>query len=124
MAKEVSREQAARKKEQAASFTDRLGEGDRAAEFDSMSVDEYAAHKGLTLTNPRRNCFMPNNTPTKSDLQDTLDQIQDILETVYTPESSRGDLAAAVGDVLDQLARPEEEEDEDSDSDSDEDNGD
>jgi hypothetical protein len=31
-----------------------LGEPDRAAEFDGMSVDEYADHRGLRLTNPIR----------------------------------------------------------------------
>jgi len=58
-----------------------------------------------------------------SDLQDTLDQIHDILESVYTPESSREDLAAAVGDALNQLAGEDEDEDEDADED-DDDNGD
>ena len=63
---------------------------------------------------------MANIAPTKSDLQDTLDQIQDILEAAYTPESSREDLAAAVGDALDALAPPEEA-DADADEDEDED---
>jgi hypothetical protein len=40
---------------------------------------------------------------TKADLQDVSDQVQDILTDAYTPESSREDLAAAIGDALDLL---------------------
>ena len=73
--KEVTREQAARKKSQAAAFMERIGQPDRAAEFESMSVEDYAEHKGLRLTNPhRRRIAMPQPSgPTKVDLQDTID---------------------------------------------------
>jgi hypothetical protein len=40
--KEVTREQAALKKSQAAAFMERIGQPDRAEEFESISVDEYA----------------------------------------------------------------------------------
>jgi len=66
---------------------------------------------------------MPNNNPTKADLEDIVDQVQSILEGAYQPESTREDLAATVGDALDALARPEEE-DEDEDVDEDDENGD
>jgi hypothetical protein len=39
VAKEVTREQAERKKTQAAEFMDRMGDPDRADEFDDMSVE-------------------------------------------------------------------------------------
>jgi hypothetical protein len=42
MARQVTREQAERKKAQAATLMDRIGDSDRAEEFDDMSVDEYA----------------------------------------------------------------------------------
>jgi hypothetical protein len=56
--KNVTREQAELKKAQAADFMERIGDDDRASEFDAMTVDEYAANKGLTLSNPsrKRNC--------------------------------------------------------------------
>jgi hypothetical protein len=54
VAKQVTREQAERKKQQAAAFTERIGEPDRASEFDEMSVEEYAEHRGLQIANPRR----------------------------------------------------------------------
>jgi hypothetical protein len=45
--KDVTREQAELKKSQAAEFMNRIGQPDRADEFESISVDEYAEHKGL-----------------------------------------------------------------------------
>jgi len=44
-----------------------------------------------------------NGSMTKADLADVCDQVQQILEDAYTPESSREDLAAAIGDALDLL---------------------
>jgi hypothetical protein len=38
-----------------------------------------------------------------SDLQDIVDQVTDLLTDVYQPESSREDLASAIGDALDVL---------------------
>jgi hypothetical protein len=55
MAKQVTFDQAERKKEQAAALMERIGESDRADDFDDMSVDEYAEHRGLQLiANPNR----------------------------------------------------------------------
>ncbi len=54
MAKQLTREQAERKKVQAASFLARIGQPDRAEEFEGMSVDDYAEHKGYRLANSRR----------------------------------------------------------------------
>lgn len=120
--KDVTREQAERKKEQAAAFMERIGDTDRAEEFDEMSVDEYAEHKGLRLTNPtrkqkRRKAKMANGY-SKSDLQDMVDRAIDVLDDAYAPETSREDLASAVGSALD-ILRGEDEEEEDED-----DNGD
>jgi hypothetical protein len=46
-------------KAKAGDFLERIGESDRASEFDSMSVDDYAEHKGLTLENPTRKTRKP-----------------------------------------------------------------
>jgi hypothetical protein len=124
--KVVTREQAEAKRQQAVDFLNRIGESDHADEFDRMSVDEYATHKGLTLTNPNRNGrrrFMANGngSPTKTDLQEILDNVSEILDGAYTPEASREDLAAAVGDALDALNGEEEDSDLDDDSDDDSD---
>lgn len=124
MAKEVTREQAERKKQQAVEVLERVGEPDRADDFDAMSVDEYADRRGFRLTNPkrqrRRKTRMANGT-TKTDLQDQIDNAIEALSDAYTPESSREDLAAAVGSALDILNG---ETDDDSDDDDDIDEGD
>ena len=103
MAKEITREQAERKKTQAAEFMDRIGQPDRAEEFEGMSVDEYAEHRGFRLTNPRRRTTNMANTTAESDLQDQLDDAIAALEEAYTPEASREDLAVAIGNALDIL---------------------
>jgi len=115
--KEVTREQAARKKSQAAAFMERIGQPDRAEEFESMSVDDYAEHKGLRLTNPhRRRIAMPQPSgPTKADLQDTIDSAIEVLDDAYQPESTREELATAVGNALEVL-RGDRNGDEDEDS--------
>jgi len=41
-----------------------------------------------------------NDTMTKADLQDCIDQATQILTDAYVPEASREDLAAAIGDAL------------------------
>jgi hypothetical protein len=119
-AKDVTREQAERKKEQAATFMERIGQSDRAEEFDDMSVDEYAEHKGLRLSNPkpkqkRKTTAMAT---TKVDLQDQIDRAIEVLDDAYAPESTREDLASAVGNSLD-ILRGDDEDDETEDEDDD-----
>jgi hypothetical protein len=97
MAKTVTREQAERKKTQAAAFMERIGEDDRASEFDDMSVDEYAEHRGLKIANPKRR-ERKTGMATKNELQDQLGSIADVVNEAYTPEASREDLAAALGE--------------------------
>lgn len=57
------------------------------------------------------------NGMTKADLQDCIDQATQILQDAYTPETSREDLAAAVGDALDVLVGNGTDDDDDSDDD-------
>jgi hypothetical protein len=122
--KVVTREQAEAMKAKAGDFLERIGDADRAAEFDAMSIDDYAQHKGLTLSNPPRQSIgretkmARSSGPSKTDLQDQLDEINDILSDAYDPESSREDMAAAIGQALDTL-NGEEDEDDDSSPDSD-----
>jgi hypothetical protein len=120
MAKQVTREQAERKRTQAAAFMDRIGQPDRAQEFDDMSTDEYAEQRGLRLSNPerkRRQMAARSSGPTKDDLQDTIDSAIATLDEAYTPESSREDLAAAIGEALETLRGEDEDDTDDDDSD-------
>ena len=121
MAKQLTREQAEQKKTRAAEFMNRIGQPDRADDFDQMSIEEYAEHKGFQLANPeqgpkRRKKVMANGT-SKADLQDQIDRAVDVLDDAYAPESTREDLAEAVGSALD-ILRGVEEDDEDEDDDS------
>ena len=53
----------------------------------------------------------------KADLQDVLDQVSDILQEAYQPESDRETLAAAIGDALDAINSESEDDDVDEDDD-------
>jgi hypothetical protein len=126
MAKQVTREQAERKRTQAASFMERIGQPDRAEEFDDMSTDDYAEHRGLRLTNPgrkRRTMATRTSGPTKADLQEQIDSAIETLADAYLPETTREELAAAVGDALTTLRGEDEDDDTDDDDDADDDTG-
>ena len=123
--KDVTREQAELKKAQAADFMERIGDSDRASEFDDMSVDEYVEHKGLRLTNParkrkRREGKMANGF-SKADLEDMVDNAIEVLDDACDVASSREDLANAVSSALDILRGEDEEGDDSDDSNGDDD---
>jgi hypothetical protein len=125
--KTLTRDEAARKKQQAADFMDRLGEDDRADDFDDMSVEEYAEHRGFRLANPSRKRTTRKNEGqntmanglTKSDLQDQIDRATELLTDAYAPEITRENLAAAVGRALDILNGDDDDDDTDEDDDDD-----
>ena len=123
MAKQVTREQAERKKQQAATFMERIGEDDRADEFDDMSVEEYAEHRGFELiANPNRKVRKKTMAAgTKAELSDAIDEAVDVLNEAYTPEATREVLAAAVGEALDILNGEDESDADEDESDLDED---
>ena len=58
---------------------------------------------------------------TKADLQDCVDEAASILEDAYTPEASREELAAAIGQALDILSGSEEDDEQDEDDQGDDD---
>ena len=102
-------EQIAARKEKAVRFVrDVLDDEDHASDIDGESVEDYAARKHLVIDNPQRRREAPmangNGDLTKADLQDMVDQATQLLSDAYAPESSREDLAAAVGDALDILS--------------------
>src|SRR5215469_13959365 len=84
---------------------DVLEDDDLADDLKHESPESYAERKHISIINSpkRRTTNMTNSNLTKSDLEDVCDQVQDILTDAYTPESSREDLAAAIGDALDLL---------------------
>jgi hypothetical protein len=63
---------------------------------------------------------MANNaSPSKGDLQDRIDSAIDLLDDAYAPETTREDLAQAVGQSLDILKGEDDDEDEDDSEDDD-----
>ena len=122
MAKSVTREQAERKRQQAVTLMERIGDTDRADEFGDMSVEEYAEHRGLDLVNNPNRKERNQSMATKAELQEQLDTAAALLNEAYTPEASREDIAAAVGQALDILNGDDsDEDDEDPDDEEDED---
>ena len=126
----VTYDQVEARKEEAVRFLrDVVGDDDRADEVEDESVEDYADRKGLVIKNTAtcvtRNAGMEGNDmangDTKADLQDAIDQAVQILSDAYTPESSREDLAAAVGDALDALSGNGDDDDDDVDDDDDSD---
>jgi hypothetical protein len=110
----VTREQAEAKKEQAASLMERIGEPDRAEEYRDMSVEEYTEGRGLSLTNPRRGAIMAE---TKSELNDKLDEISDLIDSALDSELSREEVIGKIKEIRDLVESEEEDEDLDADDD-------
>jgi len=54
-------------------------------------------------------------SPTKTELQDQIDRAIETLDDAYTPESTREDLASAMGEALGILRGEDEETDTDED---------
>jgi hypothetical protein len=103
-----------------------LGRDNEADRIEDMSTREYAEEKNFGIAeNPRSRRRMNMAKRTNSDLQDAYDDIatvKGLLQDAYTPESSREELAEAVGSALNALEDyegPEEEADEDEDGDED-----
>ena len=110
MAKELTREQAETKKHQAAELMERTGQSDRADEFRSMSVEEYADHRGLRLTNPRsKGGFMPHES--KAELTDRMDEIESLIDEALDAELTREEVIQKIKEMRDVVEGEEEEED-------------
>jgi hypothetical protein len=106
--KQKTLEQVETTQTKAAQFTrDVLRDDDLADSLEDEDPESYAERKHISIINSpvRRGIEMANGngSMTTADLADVCDQVQDILEDAYTPEASREDLAAAIGDALDLL---------------------
>jgi len=124
----VTLEQIEKRKQKGADFARNvLEDDDLADDLEDESVEDYAERKRLKISNlsQRRVDTVANGNGgmTKSDLEDCIDQATEILTAAYTPEASREELAAAVGDALDALSG-EADEDDDQDGDDDQDDDD
>jgi hypothetical protein len=119
----LTRDQAQSRKDKAVRFAENvLDDPDLADDIESEDLDSWVERKGIKLIdNPReRSPKMANgNGETKADLQDCVDEAASILEAAYTPEASREELAAAIGQALDILSGEDDEDDDDTASDGD-----
>jgi hypothetical protein len=86
---------------------DVVGDSDKADEFDSISPEEYALHKGITILEN-----MPATaSPAKAELEQALDDIEAILDDALDPELSREEVVSKVKEAYD-IACGDEDEDE------------
>ena len=82
-----------------------------------MSVEQYAEHRGLRLTNTTRRAFMPGET--KGELADKIDEIESLIDEALDAELSRERVIAKIKEMRDVVEGEDEEEsdlDEDDDS--------
>jgi hypothetical protein len=106
-----------------------LQDDEKASDLEAESPESYAERKRIQITdNPQRRRIAVANgnggSLTKADLADIVDQVTQILQDAYAPESSREELASAVGDALDILGGDgDDDSDDGSDNDSDDDGG-
>lgn len=114
--KALTREQLHSRKDKAVRFTrDVVGDADRADEIASESLDDYAAHRRIQLTNPRRRPLMARKT-----IEDYRDENKDLKQQIRDLEDEKetlNDKLDAVADALD----TDQDEDEDDDAGADDD---
>ena len=125
----MTRSEAETKRRKAVEFLRRIGKPEDAERFEAMSPEDYTAHKHAELmANPytRRYRIMAQEAgPTKAELADRIDDIEDLLEEALDPELTREELVSRVKEIQ-TVACGEAEEDEadvDSDEESDLDDG-
>ena len=110
MPKYMTRSEAATAKDRAAKLMESTGQSDRAEDFRRMSVEQYAEHRGaMLMDNPRsRRAIMS----TKTELQDQIEQLEDLLEEALDAELSREEVIGKLKEMKDVIEEPEEEEEE------------
>jgi len=122
----LTRDQAETAKRRAVLFlTNVLQDDDRADEVENQTVDEWAEETGRTITNPakRRTPNMANG-PTKDELQDTIDQVGDMIADALDPALSREEVIQKLQEIDDIVNNGDDDsDDDDSDDDDDDDSG-
>lgn len=101
------------KRHKAVDFLHRIGKDDLADEFEGMSAEEYAQHKGATLMNSGTRKGTMAKGKSKADLEDELDDANDYIEKL---ESRLNDIVgiASEDDDNDDADNDDDEEDDDS----------
>ena len=122
MAKKIlTRTQAETAKKRAESFLRNvLQDDDRAGEVESQTVDEWAEDTGRTITERKQN---PTMATTKTELQGTIDQINDLVADALDPINSREDVVEKLQQI-DDLLNGDSDDDDLDDSDSEDDDED
>ena len=111
MPKTLTREQLTGRKEKAVRFTnDVLGDPERAAEIADESLDDYAARRGITLSNRRRRNAMARRTKTREELQDEIDDLK-------TENAELQDQLDSIADIVSPADEDEDEDDDNGDDD-------
>jgi len=127
--KSRTRDQVATAKKRAVTFERSvLHDQDRADEIEAESLESYAQRRGIPIIdNPsrqakekRKKIDMPGSSTTKTDLENSLDQICVIAEDALSPTSTRKQLAEALQSIY-EICSPDDEEDDNSDDEDDED---
>jgi hypothetical protein len=121
MAKAMTRREAETKRQKAVEFLQRTGKDEDAERFATTTPEDYAAHKHAELmANPfRRYRIMAQESgPTKAELADRIDDIEDLLEEALDPELTREELVSKVREI--QTVASGEAEDDETDLESDE----
>jgi hypothetical protein len=104
----MSAGEAETKRQKAIEFLERVG-GD-ANKFRQMSAAEYASSKGAELLdNPSKRKL----TMTKTEMAETLDQVEDGLSEALDPQLSREELVAKVMELQELVSGDADESDED-----------
>src|SRR5882757_9808798 len=97
------------KRQQAVTFLHRIGNDDLADEFDAMSPEEYAEHKGAQLMqNPNKRKENMATPKSKSALESELDHANDCIEEL---ESKLNDIVGIAADEDEGLDEDDDSED-------------
>ncbi|MEO8027572.1 MAG: hypothetical protein ABI823_13915 [Bryobacteraceae bacterium] len=98
------------KRRKAVEFLHRIGDDDRAEEFEAMSPEEYAEHKGVEIVaNPQRSQRMARGK-TVAQLTAELDEANDQIDEL---QGKLDDIVGIVADDDDEADEEDEEDDED-----------
>lgn len=100
----LTRDQAETAKKRAASFMRNvLNDDDRAGEIGNESLDDWAEETGRSITNPKnRRQAMPKG-PSKTELEDTLDQVGDMITDALDPALTREEVVEKLQEIDDML---------------------
>jgi len=112
----LSYDRVAAMKERAVRFTiNVLDDPDRAAEIEAESVHEYARRKKIFIENPDKRGWIPpmQETMSKAELVDALDEVEEILDDALDPKLTREEVVGKLEEAYELVAGEDESEDQD-----------